>query len=162
MSTQAPDRATMGSSSGTQQLPDYQWERKGRATGPRAGFWRRFWALFIDGIITAVVLYGLAFAIGPIGFVVGLVASYAYYTLMEGSKAGQTLGKKALGIRVVDANTGRSIGYGRALIRNLARILSGIPFSLGYLWMLWDGEKQTWHDKLASDHVVPAEAYPVD
>ena len=33
---------------------------------------------------------------------------------------------------------------------------------LGYFWMLWDGEKQTWHDKLATTVVVPVAYYPVD
>ena len=39
-------------------MPDYVWEKKGRASGPRAGFWRRFWALVVDGIVTAVIVYG--------------------------------------------------------------------------------------------------------
>jgi uncharacterized RDD family membrane protein YckC len=39
------------------------------------------------------------------------------------------------------------------------KIVSGIPFDLGYFWMLWDKEKQTWHDKVANDVVVPANAY---
>ena len=34
-------------------------------------------------------------------------------------------------------------------------------FLLGYFWMLWDREKQTWHDKFANDVVVPTSAYPV-
>jgi uncharacterized RDD family membrane protein YckC len=40
--------------------------------------------------------------------------------------------------------------------------LSGIVCLLGYLWMLWDKEKQTWHDKLATTVVVPTSAYPVE
>ncbi len=40
--------------------------------------------------------------------------------------------------------------FGAALIDGLL---------LGYLWMLWDPEKQTWHDKLATTVVVPADAY---
>jgi uncharacterized RDD family membrane protein YckC len=161
VSTQAPDRTT--ASYEPQRLPDYVWERKeGGASGPRAGFWRRFWAFAIDGILTAIVMYGLGFAIGPAGFLIGLLLGYVYYAAMEGGRSGQTVGKKALGIRVIDANTGRPIGFGRALVRNLARILSGLPLSLGYFWMLWDREKQTWHDKLASCHVVPIGAYPVD
>jgi uncharacterized RDD family membrane protein YckC len=34
-------------------------------------------------------------------------------------------------------------------------IVSAIVFLLGYLWMLWDPEKQTWHDKAAGSVVVP-------
>jgi uncharacterized RDD family membrane protein YckC len=50
--------------------------------------------------------------------------------------------------------TGRPIGYGRAFIRWLGSILSVIPLFLGYFWMLWDREKQTWHDKMAGSVVV--------
>ena len=38
---------------------------------------------------------------------------------------------------------------------------SGIPCFLGYFWMLWDSEKQTWHDKMAITVVVPTSDYPV-
>jgi uncharacterized RDD family membrane protein YckC len=34
-------------------------------------------------------------------------------------------------------------------------------FYLGYLWMLWDPQQQTWHDKLVGTTVVPVSAYPV-
>jgi uncharacterized RDD family membrane protein YckC len=33
---------------------------------------------------------------------------------------------------------------------------------LGYLWMLWDKERQTWHDKFANSVVVPVSAYPIN
>jgi uncharacterized RDD family membrane protein YckC len=52
-------------------------------------------------------------------------------------------------------------GYGRALLRYIGRIVSTIPCLLGYFWMLWDGEKQTWHDKFAGSVVVPVSDYPV-
>jgi len=41
-------------------------------------------------------------------------------------------------------------------VRWLVSIVSAIVFVLGYLWMLWDGEKQCWHDKAANDVVIPA------
>ena len=41
------------------------------------------------------------------------------------------------------------------------RIVSGFVCLLGYLWMLWDRERQTWHDKVANTVVVPTSAYPV-
>jgi uncharacterized RDD family membrane protein YckC len=88
--------------------------------------------------------------------------SLAYYVALEGSASGQTVGKRVLGIRVLDFRGGTgSIGYGRALVRNLVKYVSAIPLFLGYLWMLWDQENQTWHDKAASSVVVPVDAYPV-
>jgi len=43
-----------------------------------------------------------------------------------------------------------------------AKILSAIPCLLGYFWMLWDPQKQTWHDKIVGSIVVPVSSYPVE
>jgi uncharacterized RDD family membrane protein YckC len=133
----------------------------GRASGPRAGFWRRFAAALIDGIIVLVVLGVLSAIIKGAGYGIGLLLSIAYFVYFEGGETGQTPGKRALGIRVVDFSTGGPIGYGRAFVRWIGRIISSAVVYLGYLWMLWDREKQTWHDKLANDVVVPVSDYPV-
>ena len=124
-------------------------------TSARAGFWRRFVAAFVDGIVLSVayfVFLGFTSENGAslLNFLIGI----AYYTYLEGS-SGQTLGKKALGIRVVDLGGGGSIGFGRAFIRYIGRIVSAIPLFLGYFWMIWDKEKQCWHDKFANSVVVP-------
>jgi uncharacterized RDD family membrane protein YckC len=133
------------------------------ASGPRAGFGRRLVAALVDGIIYSVV-YFILFAVLSEGAAYGLTQLFAviYLTYFEGSAAGQTVGKKLLNIRVIDFATGGPIGHGRAFLRWLGRILSGIPLLLGYLWMLWDKEKQTWHDKIANCVVVPTDAYPVE
>jgi uncharacterized RDD family membrane protein YckC len=132
----------------------------GGPSGPRAGFWRRFAAKLIDGIVLGIVDVILA-AIFSRGVYYGLslIVNYGYYTYLEGRQQGQTLGKMALGIRVYDFAHGGPIGYGRAFLRQIAQILSAVVFLLGYLWMLWDGEKQTWHDKIAGSVVVPVDAY---
>jgi uncharacterized RDD family membrane protein YckC len=134
----------------------------GGASGPRAGFWRRFFAWLIDAIMLGVVGTIIRLAIGPAaGGAIGVAIGVAYFAYLEGSTSGQTVGKRALGIRVIDFNTGGPIGYGRAVIRYFGRIVSILPCLLGYLWMLWDKEKQTWHDKFANDVVVPVDSYPV-
>ena len=134
----------------------------GGASGPRAGFWRRFAGAFIDGILLSIVSRILEAATSRgAGAGIGLLISAAYFTILIGSTRGQTLGQMALGIRVIDFNTGGPIGYGRAFIRWLVSIISAIVLFLGYLWMLWDKEKQCWHDKAANDVVVPVQYYPV-
>ena len=50
--------------------------------------------------------------------------------------------------------TGQPVGYVRAFVRWLGSILSALALFLGYFWMLWDPEKQTWHDKMAGSVVV--------
>jgi uncharacterized RDD family membrane protein YckC len=124
-------------------------------TSARAGFWRRFAAAFIDGVLLGIVSFILKAILGTTGSGLTLLIGIVYYTYFHGS-TGQTPGDAALSIRIVDKDGGGSIGYGRAFVRWLVSIVSGIVLLLGYLWMLWDGEKQTWHDKAANSLVVPA------
>ena len=133
----------------------------GKASGPRAGFWRRFAAAFVDGLLLGVISGILQVALKSVGYGLGIVVAIVYYVYFEGGLTGQTLGKRALGIRVVDFETGGPIGYPRGFIRYIGRYVSTIVLLLGYLWMLWDAEKQTWHDKFAGSVVVPVAAYPV-
>ena len=127
-------------------------------TSERSGFWRRFAAALIDGIALGVVSGILRAILGNSGGEgLGLVISLGYYTYFHG-KTGQTPGDAVMSIRVVDFRngTGAPIGYGRALGRALMSIVSALVFLLGYLWMIWDPEKQTWHDKVVGSVVVPA------
>ena len=144
------------------QQPAYQPPAGSGPSGPRASFGRRLVAAIIDGILLGVV-GAIFYAISrTLGYVVQLLLTIAYLTYLEGSPSGQTVGKKAMGIRVIDFRTGGSIGYGRAFIRWIGRYVSAIACLLGYFWMLWDKEKQTWHDKFANAVVVPESAYPVE
>ena len=118
-------------------------------TGEAAGFWRRFAAAFIDGLVVVIVEVILRLLLHGAGIALSFVFSFGYYTYFHG-RTGQTPGDAALGIRVVDIDTGNVIGYGRAFGRALVSIVSGLVIVLGYLWMLWDPRKQTWHDKAVS------------
>jgi uncharacterized RDD family membrane protein YckC len=131
----------------------------GWSTGLRAGFWRRFAAALIDGLVVGIPLGLLENAFNQSGYLLGLLVAMAYFTYFEGGPTGQGYGKRAMGICVVDADTGGPIGYGRGLIRYIGRAVSAIVFYIGYLWMLWDGQRQCWHDKFARDLVVPVSSY---
>jgi uncharacterized RDD family membrane protein YckC len=133
------------------------------ASGPRAGFGLRLVAAIIDGIVVGVAALVLRVILGmAAGNGLGLLVSAGYYTYFEGSPSGQGIGKRAVGIRVYDFTSGGPIGYGRAFIRWVVRLISAFACLIGYLWMLWDKEKQTWHDKAANCVVVPTADYPVD
>jgi uncharacterized RDD family membrane protein YckC len=118
--------------------------------GSPAGFWRRFGAALIDGIVIGVADTILKYGLGVAGQLLGILVSVGYFTYFHGA-TGQTPGNAALGLRVVDVRdrVGQPIGYNRAFIRWLVSIASGAVVLLGYLWMLWDPRKQTWHDKAA-------------
>jgi uncharacterized RDD family membrane protein YckC len=125
-------------------------------SGARAGFWIRFGGAFIDGVLLGIVSGVLRVALkGGAGAAIAAAVEILYFTLLVGGR-GQTLGMSAVGIRVVDQDGGGNIGYARAGARWLVSVFSFLCILLGYLWMLWDGEKQCWHDKAARDVVVPA------
>jgi uncharacterized RDD family membrane protein YckC len=87
-----------------------------------------------------------------------------YNALLDGGPAGQTLGKRILGIRVIGDEDGEPIGYGRGATRAAVPIGIGVVSQasllllpaalLNYLWPLWDQRRQTWHDKIARTVVV--------
>lgn len=129
-------------------------------TSDRANFGLRLVALIIDGIIVGVISGIVGAILGDVGNLVGFLLGLGYYIYFEGSPSGQTVGKKAMNIRVI-AEGGGPLGFGAATGRYFARILSAIPCLLGYFWMLWDDQKQTWHDKLVHSNVVTTDAHPV-
>jgi uncharacterized RDD family membrane protein YckC len=136
----------------------YKQEGYGYTYGPvstYAGFWRRAVAFLLDEVIIGVIGSVLAALTGGnagIGYL-NLFLGIAYFAILEGTR-GQTIGGMALGVKVIDADTGALIGIPRGIVRNVVRIVSGLVFGLGYLWMLWDPRKQTWHDKAANTVVV--------
>jgi uncharacterized RDD family membrane protein YckC len=83
-----------------------------------------------------------------------------YFTYFHATSAGQSIGDRILGIRVLDAGTGRALPYVRAFTRALMSSLSAIPLFLGYLWMLWEPRRRTWHDIVADSLVVRTTFYP--
>ncbi|MDP8978136.1 MAG: RDD family protein [Actinomycetota bacterium] len=133
--------------------------------GAIAGFWVRFLGALLDGLLLSAVVWLLTLPFGAdagsgrntLQWIVGGV----YFTYLHATPAGQTVGNRVVGVRIVDADGGGSIPYSRALIRYLMSIVSGIPLALGYLWMLWDQPlRQTWHDKVARTMVVRASWSP--
>jgi len=121
----------------------------------KAGWWRRFWAYALDWLILGLVEASLSWIVFPlIGDTVGTVlvlAITALYFVWPYSRGGQTLGKKVLGIRVV-AIDGSPLNWRRGILRTVGYVPS--MSVVGYLWSIWDRDKQAWHDKLAGTTVV--------
>jgi uncharacterized RDD family membrane protein YckC len=148
-----------------------------------APWWQRLSAFLIDvsAVLTAIltvatpvfVLAGLRhtdvsrhearlLGFGLLG--AGLVVGAAYAIVLEG-RSGQTWGKRALGL-VVLAEDGSPCGYrralsrellGRILIEGISFIFVALPWLLSYISAAWDGERQTWHDRIGQTIVVRVE-----
>ena len=69
---------------------------------------------------------------------------------------GQTIGKKMMKIRIAK-DDGTPMGYGDAFLRNLVGYwISSLVCHLGFIWALFDQQRQGWHDKIFKTHVVAA------
>jgi uncharacterized RDD family membrane protein YckC len=137
-----------------------------------AGFWTRFGAVFLDGLLLGAVniaismVAGLGFgaAVGarPSGqlglqlvlFVIQMAIGISYEVILIG-KYGATLGKKACKIKVVTADGGR-VSYARAFGRYFAKLLSTFTCLIGYIMAAFDAEKRALHDRICNTRVVLA------
>lgn len=126
-----------------------------------AGFWSRVGASVVDAVFLLVVAVLGAFLIGVIGGSLSGVRVLLIYAIpvvyyiwgWSSWSGGQTLGKRALNQRLVNAN-GQPLTKMRAFGRILGTIISALPLGLGYLWAAWDSHKQTWHDKMVGSYVL--------
>jgi uncharacterized RDD family membrane protein YckC len=119
-----------------------------------AGFWKRFVAYLIDGIILGIVGAILTSqmdeaAAGTVTTILG----WLYFAGMESSSRQATLGKSVLGIYVTDID-GNRISFLRATGRYFAKILSGLILGIGYIMAAFTARKQALHDMIASTLVL--------
>jgi uncharacterized RDD family membrane protein YckC len=97
-----------------------------------------------SGAANLIVVAGYLATVAVIFF------NYIFFYL----RRGQSFGKRFIGIRVVRTD-GRPLDYQTAVLRHVIGYpLSALFFGLGVFWMLWDGRRQAWHDKLAKTVVV--------
>ena len=138
-----------------------------------AGIWRRFWALVIDGLLFCAIFFPVTrvvkgvwlmsaadhrcanglFITDPLCLIF-LALMVLYFILLEGL-VGATLGKWALGLRVISTDGGRP-GLGRSAARNLLRLIDGLPaFNIvGIVLILRSPEKARFGDRVAGTRVV--------
>ncbi|GER68126.1 hypothetical protein BpJC4_25970 [Weizmannia acidilactici] len=144
-----------------------------------AGFWLRFAAYLIDLLIvsipSAVVFFGIIivsvaviggsgsedftpqqdFAFALCFAVAAVVSAFVfslYFAIFHSSKWQATLGKRALGLKIIGSDGGR-ISFWRALGRALAMSLSAV-FYIGYLLAAFTEKKQALHDMIAGTYVI--------
>jgi uncharacterized RDD family membrane protein YckC len=103
-----------------------------------------------DGDAGLAVTGGLLIALG----VLVSIAITLWNRVFKMGRTGQSVGKKAIGLFLLDDKTGRPIGAGMCFLRELVQGLVNQIFYLGWLWMLWDTDKQTLGDKAVHSSVV--------
>jgi uncharacterized RDD family membrane protein YckC len=120
-----------------------------------AGWGSRAGALIIDALIAGIPggIIGAAVSSG-LGNLVQL--GITLWLLYQQGTTGQTIGKKALNIKLLREADGQVVGVGTSIGRYLLHILDSLPLLLGWLWPLWDAKKQTFADKIMKTVVVRA------
>jgi uncharacterized RDD family membrane protein YckC len=114
---------------------------------PRAGFWIRMAALFLDILLIGVVLSMLH----PLGHFHLLIL--ATYGAVMWKLRGSTVGGIVFDLRVVRLD-GRELDWETAIVRALGCFLSLAAVGLGFIWIAFDDANQAWHDKIAGTVVV--------
>lgn len=122
-----------------------------------AGFWIRFFAKFIDGIIIAISAWFLSLFIpdDTVESLLIFIVPILYQAYWLSTPKGATIGKNILGIKVIKTN-GQTLTFGQAVIRCLAEYISGIILYIGYIIAAFDSKKQSLHDKICNTYVVYA------
>ena len=122
----------------------------------RANFWERIGAAFLDVIIVGILIMVVVHLVPPLRSVrppqITFLVAIAYFAGMWAWK-GTTVGGTVFNLKVVRID-GKPVTFGVALMRGLVSVLSVVVLFLGFFWMIWDVEKQTWHDKVAGTVVV--------
>lgn len=108
-------------------------------------------------LAAGVIVIAAIFVLAPLVAFVFL----AWQLCRSGDRNGQTIGKQALGIRIVRGD-GRPVGITTVLMRYvvigvfyIVTLLIGMI--VDYLWPLWDEHRQALHDKVADTFVVVAD-----
>jgi uncharacterized RDD family membrane protein YckC len=101
-------------------------------------------------LLVAGILDRNPMAVGAVGLFLGVMGLYQLYFA---GMAGQTLGMRIVGIRLISRRGGPP-GPGRGLVRLLAFIPSVLPAALGWFWALFDREHRAMHDHLAGTYVI--------
>ncbi|MFC8191571.1 RDD family protein [Cellulomonas sp. NPDC057328] len=148
------------------------------AGGEYAGWAHRVVANLLDTLVL-LVPYGVAYAFAmatavpgvdrygnptpqPTGtgltvLLVGLALAWglhAWNRWVRVARTGRSLGKQAMGLRVVLEETGNPPGVWMCLVRDVAHVLDNLVLYVGYLWPLWDAKRQTFADKAVHTVVV--------
>ena len=115
-----------------------------------AGWWRGLAGYLIDGLVVSAATRLLG-----AGGALALALSAVYWVAWLGSAGHATVGMRAVGVRVVPADSRPTVTYLDAFTRWLMMTVAALALGLGFLWAAWDPHRQTWQDRVARTLVVP-------
>jgi uncharacterized RDD family membrane protein YckC len=127
---------------------------------PSAGLLRRFVAIFYDSLLLFSSLFFAAALAYPITdgqisifFQIYLLVIWFLYFAWPWIHGGQTLGMKAWRIQL-QSMEGGAVTWKEALLHFSMAFVSVLVFGMGFLWLIVDKQKQTWHEKVAHTRLI--------
>lgn len=123
-----------------------------------AGFWKRYFAGVIDGIILLIPNLAFNYVVPYAG---AFMFGFLYYPLFNSSPLQATPGKAIMGIAVL-SEEGNTISLKAAIIRHATSLLSALFLCIGYFMNLFTAKRQTLHDMVAQTVVVYKQAPEVN
>jgi uncharacterized RDD family membrane protein YckC len=124
-------------------------------------------AIFVVGAIVAAVLGAISSTLGSLFFLLVylfVILGWFYWSYLVGVK-GRSPGMALMGLRCVSQESGQLIGGGMGIVRHIAHIVDSLICYIGWLFPLWDPQRQTIADKLVKTLVVanqPRESFSID
>ncbi len=120
-------------------------------TLPRAGFWIRLLAGLLDMVLVGMMFGALHSVWSHFGGVFPFW--YSVYCVIMWATKGTTIGGIICGLKVVRVDD-RPMDWSVALVRALGAFLSLAVAGLGFIWVAFDDQRQSWHDKIAGTTIV--------
>ena len=127
-----------------------------------AGLARRLAAVCYDCILIGallMVITGIFVSLnhneivgGPALQSVLFLATFTFYTFFW-RRGGQTLGMRSWRIKLISL-TGQPVSLNQCLLRFMVALLSWGFLGLGWIWMLFDKQKRTWHDRVSETQLI--------
>ena len=135
-----------------------------------ASLWRRLAALFYDSLLLLAVWF-IATAIllplkggeaiepnNPLLTTYLLFISFFFYAWFW-RHGGQTLGMRSWKLQLRNLREG-PVSWLQCLLRFIVALPAGLLFGMGYVWMLIDKQKLTWHDRYSETRIVQLDENP--
>ena len=153
--------------SGPTAPPPPVWDARPAGSGQLAygGFWIRLVAYIIDAILLSIAM-GIVSTVAGVNFFNPDIESYSssanfiyvlvtwlYFALLESSERGATVGKMAMGLRVV-TDQGQRLSFLNATGRYFAKIISAIILCIGFIMIAFTDRKRGLHDMIAGTLVI--------
>jgi len=132
--------------------------------GRPCGFFRLLAIVFYDSaiVISLLILATMAAMLSGLGgrtamkdpfFTAYLLSIWFFYLAWCWHKGGMTVGMRAWHVKIEDENGNRP-GWGKSAVRFLASLLSATAAGIGFLWVLRDSRKRSWHDIMSATRLI--------